>query len=78
MRSPLAPRAIITEDELAAIAGQARRLGHVPGPTALRMVSEIRKLRIDLLRVVLMGLELTREEDSASPPGAPRLADFDS
>lgn len=80
-------QAAITDEELDAIAGLARRRGRVSGPTALRMAAEIRRLRLDLLSTVTMGLELLKELEHQHhaglagrhvPPGAPKLADYDS
>jgi hypothetical protein len=52
----------------------------------LRLVSEVRRLRGDLLGMALFGLELVQALNVARgrrscghiPPGAPKLADFDS
>ena len=80
-------QAAITDEELDAIAGLARRRGGVPGPTALRMAAEIRRLRLDLVTTMTMGLQLFQELAEQQPagnprplvpPGAPKLADYDS
>ena len=86
--SDLAGTAIATptirEDELDAIVRMARRGTPVPCLTTERLVAEVRRLRSDLLAAVFMGLELTRElretaaAERVGPPGAPRLADYDS
>ena len=72
-----------------ALARIVERNGNVDNATVLLMVTEIRKLRKDLLTTLTFSLgliaELTAAHENrctscpgATPPGAPKLADFDS
>ena len=76
----------LSDAELEAIVGLASRRRQIPGPTAVRMVAEIRQLRLDVLDTIGWALDMLRELEERQvahngrtlPARAPRLADWEN
>jgi len=74
----------LREEELDAIVARGRAEGKVSVLVAERLIEEIRYLKREAIRTALLGIELTKEmrrltqAAALAPPGAPKLADFDS